>query len=179
MIDALSIDRFHDLVASYGADPDRWPAELRGNAVSCLVESEAARAAWCEAAELDADLDRVAGLDTSPDLVQAVLAIADTPDKPISAPASAIMRHVLPYAAAAAIALVIGLSVPSPLRDTTVAAPQAEIVLSDPEALDESSDSDDGLTTLALVDTTAFADDEISAGDALSDDSPLSQLPLL
>ena len=27
MIDALSIDRFHDLVASYGADPDRWPAE--------------------------------------------------------------------------------------------------------------------------------------------------------
>ena len=47
---------------------------------------------------------------TSPDLVQAVLAIADTPDKPISAPASAIMRHVLPYAAAAAIALVIGLS---------------------------------------------------------------------
>ena len=44
MIDDLSIDRFHDLVASYGADPDRWPAELRGNAVSCLVESEAARA---------------------------------------------------------------------------------------------------------------------------------------
>ena len=176
MIDALSIDRFHELVASYGADPGRWPAELRGRAVGCLVESEAARVAWREADDLDTDLDLVTSLDTAPELAESVLAIADRPGASAS---TKFIRQVIPYAAAAAIALVVGLAVPSPFRDTTGTALQDEVAVSEPEIVDDRSDNDDILTTLALVDTSAIADDESSTGDAVSDVSPLSQLPLL
>ena len=160
MIDALSIDRFHELVASYGADPGRWPAELRGRAVGCLVESEAARVAWREADDLDTDLDVVTSLDTAPELAESVLAIADRPGASAS---TKFIRQVIPYAAAA-IALVVGLAVPSPFRDTTGTALQDEVAVSEPEIVDDRSDNDDILTTLALVDTSAIADDESSTG---------------
>jgi hypothetical protein len=175
MIDALPIDRFLDLVASYGADPERWPADLRAGAVSCLARSDAARAAWQEAADLDADLDALPGLEISPELTQTVLAIADTPAKP----KSALLSTALPYAAAAAIALVIGLSVPSPLRDATDVAPQVATVITAPVTEVDNDNDEDGLTTLALVDVAAFADDESDISDSSNDDISLASLPLL
>ncbi|NNE85641.1 MAG: hypothetical protein HKN28_16880 [Alphaproteobacteria bacterium] len=175
MIDALPLDRFLDLVASYGADPGRWPADLRAGAVSCLAQSEAARMAWQEAANLDADLDTLSSLELSPELAQSVLAIADAPPKQ----GIALLPTVLPYAAAAAIALVIGLSVPSPLRDATDVAPQVATVITAPVIEADTDNSEVGLTTLALVDVTAFADNEGDTSDSSSDDISLSSLPLL
>ncbi len=178
MIESLSIDRFLDLVAGYGADPDRWPAEQRGSAVGCLVESETARAAWRDAAGLDADLDSVPGLDMSPELVESVLAIADVGEKQYPGILTGAMRLALPYAAAAAIALVVGLSVPSPFRDAPGVTLQDEIAASETVIVDDTVDSGNGLTALALVDATVFADDE--TGEVfLGDDNPLSELPLL
>ena len=184
MIDVLSIERFHELVASYGADPDRWPAELRARAVACLVEAEAARAAWRAANELDTNLDLVTSPDSSPELVEAVLAIADVPVRPNASGSATFIRQVIPTAAAAAIALIGGLSVPSPWRDGSDAVLQNEVAVSAPVITEDNIENDDIenddiLTTLALIDTNAIADDETVTGDAIIDESPLLQLPLL
>jgi len=176
MIDALSTDRFHHLVASYGADPHRWPADLRSAAVHTLVDSEAARAAWRDAADLDAGLDAVPGLEMSSELAKRVLAIADAPGKQASDTLSGAMRHTLPYAAAAAIALIVGLSVPSPFRDASVTTLRNEVNFTEP-VIDD--DTDVGLTTLALVDVRTLADDEADSSGTLSGDSQLADLPLL
>ena len=180
MIDALSADRFYDLVAAYGADPDRWPDSQRGAAVRCLVETQAARTAWRDAADVDTELDGVPGPDVSADLMAHVLAIADTTEQQNTAMIPSALRYVLPYAAAAAIALVVGIAVPSPFRDATGPAPQDEAAVTEPETFDDTSD---GLTTLALVDVRSFADDEPESetgiGDALDNDDQLAGLPLL
>ncbi len=178
MIDYPSIDRFIDLVATYGADPQRWPADRRSAAVRCLVESEAARAAWSEAADLDGDLDCVPSVNTSPQLMENVLAIADAPKQRNTGRLPAAVRQFLPYAIAATIALVVGLSVPSPFRDATGAPPQNQAAVPEPAIVDDNADTSDGLTTLALVDFGIFADDETDASGESSGDSPLSALPL-
>ncbi len=178
MIDALSIDRFNDLVASYGADPDKWPAELRGCAVASLVASETARAAWRDAAVLDGDLDSLLGLETSPEAVETVLAIAEAPAVQDGGKTAGLVRQFLPYAAAAAIALVVGLSAPSPFRNATevVLVNQAAITVPTTDA--DTVDSDDGLTTLALVDVSTFADNEADTAEVSDDEITLSSLPL-
>jgi hypothetical protein len=176
MTDALSTERFNDLVASYGADLERWPADRRGAAIHTLVASEAARAAWRDAADLDGDLDAVPGLKISPDLAARVMAIGDAPEKQANGTLSGALRHSLPYAAAAAIALVVGLNVPSPFRDATDALPENQAAVSEP-AIDD--DANDGLTELALVDVRTLADDETDSSASLNDDSQLTELPLL
>jgi hypothetical protein len=179
MIDALSLERFNDLVASYGAAPDRWPVALRGNATSCLVSSEAARAAWRAAADLDADLDSVPELEMSPELVATVLAIADAPEEVNTGMLPGPLRYVLPYAAAAAIALVIGLSVPSPLRDTAGTGLQIQAAISGPAVIYGATINNTDLTRLALVDVSSFADDETNTSTASDTENTLSDLPLL
>jgi hypothetical protein len=176
MIDALSIERFNDLVASYGANLERWPADRRNAAIHCLVSFEAAREAWRDAADLDAALDGLPEPGMSPQLVERVMAIADDSKKQSTGVVSGIMRYAVPYAAAAAIALTVGLAVPSPFRDATGTALQSEIAVTEP-AVDE--DIDDPLTTLALVDVRTIADDEANSDDDFNDDSPLDTLPLL
>ncbi|MFT5181587.1 MAG: hypothetical protein ACI8S3_001471 [Alphaproteobacteria bacterium] len=179
MIDALSLERFNDLVASYGADPERWPVPLRGSATGCLVASEAARAAWREAADLDADLDSVPDLKMSPELVATVLAVAGAPEEENSAMLPGPLRFVLPYAAAAAIALVIGLSVPSPLRDTANTGLEIQAAISGPAVIVGDTDNGTYLTRLALVDVSSFADDETNTSTASDTENTLSDLPLL
>lgn len=176
MIDALSIDRFHDLVAGYGADPDRWPANQRSAAIRSIADCEAARTAWRDAAALDADLDTLPGVDMSPELAEKVIAIAKTPERPTNDILSGAARHALPYAAAAAIALVIGLNVPSPFRDATGTALQTGTASTEPVIIEETNDD---LTTLALVDVRTFADDNNVIDDAEGDENELSGLPLL
>ncbi len=176
MIDALPIEGFHDLVASYGADPARWPADQRSSGVCCLVDSEAARTAWREAAELDSDLDGLPGHELPSGLVDRVLAIADTREAHTAGRLSGSMRYALPYAAAAAIALVVGLAAPSPFRDVVSTTPQDEAAAI--ERADE-TDAIDELTTLALVDARSFADEETDAGNDFGIENQLFELPLL
>lgn len=176
MIDALSFERFQDLVASFGADPDRWPDDLRGAAVGALVESGAARDALRDAAELDADLDTVSGQIISSKLVDRVLAIADAPVERTTRTFSNIVRHTAPYAAAAAIALVVGLAVPSPFRDAIDTEIRNGIAVVEPAATEDTSD---GLATLALVDVRSAADDETDIDDALTGEITLAGIPLL
>jgi hypothetical protein len=52
--------QFERLLATYGADLQRWPAAQRRAARALVAEDEAARAARDEAARLDALLDRFA-----------------------------------------------------------------------------------------------------------------------
>ena len=176
MIDPLPLGRFLDLVASYGADPDRWPAGRRSGAVACLVESEAARAAWRDAAELDTDLDSVFGMETSSELIEKVTAIGGALQERNAGRLAGVLRYAVPYAAAAAIALVVGLAAPSPFRDGTGSSLQDQIAVSEPSF---TSESDDGLTALALVDLGTLGDDESDSDDVLSDGSSLADLPLL
>lgn len=176
MTDALSIDRFNDLVASYGADLERWPADRRNGAIRCLVDSEVAREAWRDAADLDAALDSLPGRDLSPQVAERVLAIGADPEKTSPAMFSGVIRHALPYAAAAAIALTVGLTVPSPFRDATGTALQPEIAVAEAAVND---DIDDPMTTLALVDVRTIADGEAGSDDSFAAGSLLDTLPLL
>lgn len=176
MIDALSIERFQDLVASYGANLERWPADQRSAAIHILVDSEAARTEWRDAADLDADLDSVPGQDMSPDLVARVQAIGDVSGTQNNRVMANVIRHTAPYAAAAAIALVVGLSVPSPFRDAIDTETRNGIAVVEPAATEDTSDD---LNTLALVDVRTAADDEADSDDALSGEITLAGIPLL
>jgi hypothetical protein len=50
----MRIEAFLELIETHGADPARWPAERRAAALRLREASPAARAAWAEAAALDA-----------------------------------------------------------------------------------------------------------------------------
>jgi len=176
MIDALSNDRFHDLIAAYGADPERWPAGERSGAVKCLVESETVRTAWREAAELDGGLDSLTDVDVSPELTEGVIALAATTDPQNADTTPGVLHHVLPYAVAAAIALVVGIAVPSPFRGATVAPQPIVAAIGDTEIL---TDNGADLTSLALVDVTTVGDEDSDTGATLDFENALSQLPLL
>ncbi len=176
MIEALSPDRFHDLVAGYGADPERWPAERRGGAVSCLVESGAARAAWRDAAELDSELDSVPPKATSSDLMEKVIAIGGAAAERKADKSANTLRYVVPYAAAAAIALIVGLAVPSPFRAGTDASLDTQTAATVPLTSEEPGDD---LAALALVDGDTFADETGVSNGAVNGESLLSALPLL
>ncbi len=176
MTDALPIDRFYDLVASYGANLDRWPADFRNGAVRCLVDSEAARTAWQDAADLDAELDAVTGADITPALAERVLAIGATPETAKSSTPGGLLLNTLPYAAAAAVALMIGIVVPSPFRDAITSPQPVDIATIEPSSVDENVAD---LNTLALVDVSSLGDSETDAETASDNGIQLTQLPLL
>jgi hypothetical protein len=56
----MTTDRLKTLLEAYGASPARWPAEERAAAEAMIASSEAARAAFAEAAILDSLLDQAA-----------------------------------------------------------------------------------------------------------------------
>lgn len=63
---ALSLAEFRELVAAYGADPERWPESLREPARALLASSTDARALSAHEAELDAVLRECAAPALSP-----------------------------------------------------------------------------------------------------------------
>lgn len=73
--------RLQELLASYGADPARWPAPEREAALALLQASPAARALRDEAAALDAALDRWTVPAPGPALAAQVLAGAPRPSR--------------------------------------------------------------------------------------------------
>ena len=67
-------DRLEALLEAYGADPERWPAAERDQAVALLASSAEARALQREAATLDRMLDLAAPPAPSPELMADILA---------------------------------------------------------------------------------------------------------
>ncbi len=53
----MNQEDFKQLLSTYGADSDRWPATLRPNALNLLDESESARTILASERELDELLD--------------------------------------------------------------------------------------------------------------------------
>lgn len=56
----IGIERLHELIAAYGAEPRRWPEAERQQALDLLAHSPEAREAQAHARATDALLDRVA-----------------------------------------------------------------------------------------------------------------------
>jgi hypothetical protein len=106
----MSPARFRALLDAYGADPDRWPPEERDAARTLLAQSPEARR-WRDAsAQLDAVLDRAPAPAASPELIERILATANShmPSRTRrrATPRSRVWRYVgaaLPLAAAAAL----------------------------------------------------------------------------
>ncbi len=98
----ISVERFEQLLAAYGAAPEHWPETERSAAQRLLDESAAARRLLAHAAALDALLDHAAIEPPSPLLRAQVLMAA--PRAPRRRWAYA-MGVAVPLAAAAAVIL--------------------------------------------------------------------------
>ncbi len=98
----ISVERFEQLLAAYGATSEHWPETERSAAQRLLDESAAARRLLAHAAALDALLDRVTSEPPSPLLRAQVLMAA--PRAPRRRLAYA-MGVAVPLAVAAAVIL--------------------------------------------------------------------------
>jgi hypothetical protein len=112
----VSAERFRALVETYGAQPERWPAEERHALGALDAESDDARAWLSEQRRLDDALDRAADIVPSPVLLRRV---AEIPLRHQAASPSWMggalgrLRNALALGAAvAAIGMVVGMTVP-------------------------------------------------------------------
>ena len=64
----MTKDEFRNLLDAHGADPSRWPAELRENAVQLIGSDASARADLDNALELDAMLARFSAISPEDEL---------------------------------------------------------------------------------------------------------------
>ena len=76
----ISLDRLHDVLDCYGADPGRWPAEEREAVLALLARSAEARRYRDEVADLDRALDMTHVEPPSTALAARVLAAAPRRD---------------------------------------------------------------------------------------------------
>lgn len=164
----MTEDRLRDIIASYGASPQRWPADERVQALALLARSEAVQAHYDAAVGLDADL----ALLQPPDPTEALKdRIADlTPANAARSLHSGKQRPNVwrPAAIAASllIAFALGLLLPSPLREQpTDPQPVAATNVPVDEAISEND-----VTTLADVAVIDLADDDLAASDIEEDD---------
>jgi hypothetical protein len=72
----LTMERLQCLLDAYGAAPERWPDAEREAAARLIARSDAARARWEEAADVDRLLDTLPVDPPSPALTARVLAAA-------------------------------------------------------------------------------------------------------
>jgi hypothetical protein len=73
---AMTLQRLQQLLDTYGAGPERWPAEDRAAALALLAHSAEARAQRDKAARLDALLDLAPVVHPSAELAARILAAA-------------------------------------------------------------------------------------------------------
>jgi hypothetical protein len=73
---SMQLARFTEVLDTYGADPQRWPAADRDAALALLADSQVARAQQQEAALLDAALDAYAVAAPAAALRQTIIASA-------------------------------------------------------------------------------------------------------
>ena len=125
MTEALSYARAAEIIAAYGGDSDRWPADERAKALAAVAMNPELRTAQLAAAELDAD----------------IVAWSQTPVVPGNANAAAtaamrVPRNYLRWASGTGLAAAIAASliVLAPVHRTGPVAPvavAARIVVND------------------------------------------------
>ena len=99
------VKRLEQVLESYGADPERWPADDRSGLESLLAESPDARALRDAAARLDSILDTAGEIPTPPpQLAARILQGAPGRKAPVR---RGWWAAVVPLAAAAALALYV------------------------------------------------------------------------
>ena len=79
---SFDLARLGQILETYGAGPDAWPAAERDDALALLARSTEARAMHDRAARLDRLLDQAPTLEPSPELRARVLAAADQAARP-------------------------------------------------------------------------------------------------
>ncbi len=91
----MDLERLKQIIAAYGADPDRWPAEERPAAEALLRRSSQAQACLAEEARLDALLDEIPAGEVSPALAaRIVAALPAEPAVERSQPAASLGQQV-------------------------------------------------------------------------------------
>ncbi len=111
----FSAERFRTLVESYGANPDRWPAEERQAMEKLAAESEDARAWLGEQRRLDTWLKAAPDIAPSPALLRRVAEIPARHHAPRAAwvwPFGRLRNALAVAAAAAAMGMIVGLAMP-------------------------------------------------------------------
>lgn len=61
----MTLERFENLIAAYGAEPTRWPSDERAQAQEFLATSPEAQAALTDARDLDTVLDAMPQMEVS------------------------------------------------------------------------------------------------------------------
>jgi hypothetical protein len=108
------LDRFRTVVLSYGANPDKWPADDR-RAFEKLASSSEARAWLLEQQKVDAWLDEAKDVAPSPALLRRVAEIPVRHAPPSVGwvwPFGRLRSIVGAVAAVAAVGMVVGMTVP-------------------------------------------------------------------
>ena len=162
---AMTEARLRDIIASYGASPQRWPADERVQALALLARSEAVQAHYDAAVRLDADLALL-----QPPAPSDALADRLAELMPTTAAGAANSGRQRPnvwrpaaIAASLLLAFALGLLLPSPLREQLVTPPD-QIAVADVRPNDADLAS---LADLAVIDLT---DDDVAVTNLVADD---------
>ena len=122
--------RLLEIIASHGANPERWPEEERAMALAMAGGSEAAKRALAAAAGLDALLGQHETPPASLALQTRIAAIPEQRPATLSDrlracwPFGAVWRPASGLAAAAIVGVMVGIG--SPREDTTLSASETE-----------------------------------------------------
>lgn len=173
----MTEERLETVLDSYGAAPERWPAEDRAAALALLARSDAARRRWVEAAGLDAIMQPAAAPQPSAALAERIKALPVERAAPrrrpwglatLLMPLAPLRMPVAGAFAGVAVAFLAGLAVPSPFGG--VAPAPATLALVSPQ--EERDLPETAVSELAVVD--AISDEDASAaqtgGDAVEDE---------
>ena len=150
---AMTEARLRDIIASYGASPQRWPADERVQALALLARSEAVQAHYDAAVRLDADLALLQPPAPSDALADRLADLMPETAERSSITGDRRLTGWRPAAIAASLllAFALGLVLPSPLREERPdPQPVAAIDVRSDEAADESVFAT--LADLAVID---------------------------
>jgi hypothetical protein len=156
----MTMERLNTILESYGASPARWPAEERAAAEAMIASSDEARAAFAEAARLDAVLDQAPPPPPVDRLGWRLRGIGPRPEQIVAAAARPRTSWMGNLARAAAVVLAvaggvaIGVALPERQSGTS------EVVVADAQignelpltlAYDEADETDGGVTLASFV----------------------------
>jgi len=166
--DDLAMERLQRLLDAYGAAPERWPDAEREATQRLIMQSEAARARWEEAADVDRLLDGLPADSPSPSLTARILAAA--PCRRPRAWRRAVAAAVPLAAAAAAIFWLVKARAPAPQMAKAPSVAVGEYA-SPTDVLLESF----GLEMYATVPSIGCADSVLGCPNVNPADAPYSQ----
>jgi len=152
MTNLMTMERLNTILEAYGASPARWPAEERAAAEAMIASSDAARAAFAEAARLDAMLDQAAPPPPADRLGWRLRGIGPRPEQIVTTtlrPRTSWMGNLARAAAvvlAIAGGIAIGTSLPGRDAGHSIAVAEEETGIESPLTLayDEADETDTG-----------------------------------